>query len=1119
MFYMKYSLGLDIGVTSVGWAIINEDKQRIEDLGVRIFEKAEQPKTGESLSKPRRDARGLRRRLARRAKRVNSLQSIFIQEKLLTEAEITNLYPIKDTVKESPYYIRCKALDEKVSPKELYMAFHHIFKRRGYKSARKKVEESDKVTGPVLGNIKENTKLLSNYRTVGEMMYKDKKFSDHKRNQGGDYSHTILRADLEKEIKLVLQTQRAFGIHFSENFEKTILEDFNYQKGFATGDQLKKMVGYCTFEKKELRVAKHTHTFQLFSLLQRLTQIRIKNPDHDERRLTKSEIEVALLFAYSHKELSYKQLRKEINLTLNDTFNLVQYPRIKYGAEETVKEKDPEEKTKIGALATFYELTHATKKVLMEGKIEETKERIVSEKTWEHLFANNYNNIDTFATINTLYKTDEDIITNITIEIPEITDSEIQELLNFDYIQFGHLSLKALRKINVYLMEGLDYDKSCEKAGYDFKGKKQEKTKKLTSFFVDHLHENTPKREFDLVSNPVVKRSLSQTIKVINAIIDKHGSPYYIKIECARELGKNFDDRRKIIKSQNEGRESNEKIKEKIKEFGIAEPKSFDTVKFKLWKQQNCKCAYSQKIILEEELFGDNFVEVDHIIPWSRCGDDGNSNKVLVLKISNQEKMNRTPYEWFGNDESHWMSFEIFIKSLRLPYKKEQNLLTKKYKNNDWNIRALNDTRYITKYLKNHIENTLIFAEGENKQRVIATNGMTTAYLRKRWGLSKSREENNLHHAQDAAVVAVIGQDLIQKITSFSKSRELLGYLLNDKKIEGIDPDTGEKYSEEVIEGAKRMKDFYGQKMHRHFIEPWDGFAHEVRTRLNPDITDAEEMKRLLKEKKSYVYDDLSFVKPVFVSRMPRRGVTGQMHKETLRSPSFFIKGETKSSIKKDLTSLTLKDIENIAGESKDSALYKELKTRLELHNDKAEIAFKDPIYRKDKKGNNINIVRSVKIIDNSQNSGFIINNGKALVDNGGIARVDIFSKEVNGRKKYFTVPVYNHEIMKKELPARILPEFAGVTHIDETFIFCFSLYPNDLIKIKTKKEEKFGYYVSYGIANGQYRILNHMTSGRDDSISASITTAETLEKYQVDVLGNYSKVEHEKRVGRIVKK
>ncbi|MFQ6975942.1 MAG: hypothetical protein ACLRSD_02155 [Oscillibacter sp.] len=51
-----YALGLDIGIGSVGWAVLrnqpNGEPDRIQDLGVRIFDKAEQPKTGASLAPP-----------------------------------------------------------------------------------------------------------------------------------------------------------------------------------------------------------------------------------------------------------------------------------------------------------------------------------------------------------------------------------------------------------------------------------------------------------------------------------------------------------------------------------------------------------------------------------------------------------------------------------------------------------------------------------------------------------------------------------------------------------------------------------------------------------------------------------------------------------------------------------------------------------------------------------------------------------------------------------------------------------------------------------------------------------------------------------------------------------
>lgn len=45
---MNYYLGLDIGIGSIGWAVTNLDKIRIEDFGVRLFD------TGEDQRKKRK---------------------------------------------------------------------------------------------------------------------------------------------------------------------------------------------------------------------------------------------------------------------------------------------------------------------------------------------------------------------------------------------------------------------------------------------------------------------------------------------------------------------------------------------------------------------------------------------------------------------------------------------------------------------------------------------------------------------------------------------------------------------------------------------------------------------------------------------------------------------------------------------------------------------------------------------------------------------------------------------------------------------------------------------------------------------------------------------------------
>lgn len=73
-----YSIGLDIGTNSIGWAAINEDfslrKYKHQNMwGANLFDKANDAAT-------RRSFRSLRRRLARRKRRITLLQQIFDDE-------------------------------------------------------------------------------------------------------------------------------------------------------------------------------------------------------------------------------------------------------------------------------------------------------------------------------------------------------------------------------------------------------------------------------------------------------------------------------------------------------------------------------------------------------------------------------------------------------------------------------------------------------------------------------------------------------------------------------------------------------------------------------------------------------------------------------------------------------------------------------------------------------------------------------------------------------------------------------------------------------------------------------------------------------------------------------
>lgn len=86
--HCHYTLGLDIGIASIGWAVLGNDEDgkpnRIIDLGVRIFDKAEVENTGESLAAPRRDARSARRRLRRHRHRLERIRYLLVQQGVLT---------------------------------------------------------------------------------------------------------------------------------------------------------------------------------------------------------------------------------------------------------------------------------------------------------------------------------------------------------------------------------------------------------------------------------------------------------------------------------------------------------------------------------------------------------------------------------------------------------------------------------------------------------------------------------------------------------------------------------------------------------------------------------------------------------------------------------------------------------------------------------------------------------------------------------------------------------------------------------------------------------------------------------------------------------------------------
>ena len=251
---MKYSLGLDIGISSIGWAVVNLEKNRIEDLGVRLFTSAERPKDGGAINEKRRLARGLRRRLKRRRVRMNKIKELFVKYEIISKDETERLYVLSNEDIDT-WQLRAEGLDRKLTPREWARVLTSIAKRRGYKSNRKTEANSDE-GGKIIKSIALNKAYMESkgYRTVGEMFAKDEKYIDAKRNKNGQYNNCIDRSELEDETKILFSKQRELGnTYTSADFENEYLQVFNYQKPFMTPELMDKMVGKCTLEKDEPR--------------------------------------------------------------------------------------------------------------------------------------------------------------------------------------------------------------------------------------------------------------------------------------------------------------------------------------------------------------------------------------------------------------------------------------------------------------------------------------------------------------------------------------------------------------------------------------------------------------------------------------------------------------------------------------------------------------------------------------------------------------------------------------------------------------------------------------------------------------------------------------------------
>ncbi len=1018
-------LGLDIGVASIGYSVVELDDENcngeILRTGVRVFDACEVAKTKAPLNAERREFRGARRRLARRSNRLRAIKQLFISKGYLSENELLNLF-FGDKNRIDTWQLRKEALYRKLTIEEFYRILHQIAKRRGFKSIRK--SEEAKKEGNLLKSLGENKSKFeeSNFQTIGEMFATVFEY-EAKRNKRDDYKNSIPRDLLAEEVKIIFDKQRSFGAEFANpDFESEYTKIAFYQRPLQS---MEGMVGKCQFEKDEKRAPKASYTAEIFVAVQKLVNTKLMTSEGLILDLDEEQIECLLKFAHQKSKLTYKQARKELDLPETTLFKSLQYGRkIKDKKTGEFIEQNPEDATLI-ELKKYHEFEKAIKNKLGEE------------------FLNNISNqdelFDEIAVALTYEKSDESIQARL---LKKGVSQEIIECVkDLSASKVMHLSIKAMRKIIPYMLKGLKYNEACQEAGYDFENTIE--SKGLQSLPVLDVSEQT--------TNPVVNRAISQTRKVVNALLKEYGEFDRIIIETARDLGKSAEERNKIKSGQEDFRKEKELARQRCIENGVNPDSKNNLLRYRLWEEQGGFCPYSRKAIDIRRLSDENYTDIDHIIPYSRCFDDSLNNKVLCLSDENRMKGSKIPFEYLG-EKFDWAEYCAWVRTLNLRPAKVNRLLRLSYSKDDnqgFSSKNINDTRYITIFIKDYIQENL-------DTRVETRNGSLTAFLRNQWGITKIREENDRHHAIDATVVACSTKGMVKFLSTISAQRENYDFINNmkprfKKPWETFTEDLEKSIEEIFVSRAPRNKIPGG--MHKATIRSPkhldEGFTTIKTPIQNIKLKDLENM--FDKERNHKIYEILK-------ERLEKFDDNPQ---KAFAEPVYMPLSEVKKE-----AGIKPHQIKTIKIMSKGTS-------GILVHNgfaDNDSMPRVDVFSKKNKKGKEEFYLVPIYVAD--------------------FAKGVLPNKAISSGKD-------------------------GWLEMNESYEFKFSLSSDNLVsfnKTGRKGDEVFGYFRGVDRSTGAMTII--AVDKTTEQYRPGAKTLASFKKYQVDVLGNYQEVKKEKRQG-----
>jgi CRISPR-associated endonuclease Csn1 len=755
-------LGLDIGVSSVGWALIEREVNgngRIVALGSRVFpagvdlgkggEEALHRGNEKSLAAGRRNSRQLRRQLMRRARRVRSTARLLVKAGLLPDlgttseerrealaqldALLTKRYPVARSTPDPglPYRLRALALSEALPAHALGRALLHLAQRRGFKSNRKLRESKD--DGVVKQGISalEQSIVDAGKRTLGEYLATVDPHQERIRNR---YTS---RAQYLREFEEIVAAQR---LHHPEllraEFVRKLRHRIFFQRPLRSSRHL---VGKCSVEvdPPRRRCAMALPTAQEFRLLQKLNDLRAITTDGEIRELSPEERTIILTEARRHSKTKFTTIRKRLKGSGIKEFNLER------GGEEHLRGLDSLPRIREAA-------PELTKSLEASGSLREFDELVE------------------------LLRSSDDLgVSARLVQRRFECSAEEAEALAATSFEDGYaaFSKRALYRLLPELHNGVPLQTALKKL-YGV----------VTTF--DPLPKLPPlEKLFGRLPAPAVVRSLTELRKVVNAIVQRYGLPDKMVVELAGDLKRPKKERERIALNnarRRKMREGAEAAITRLAGIDLGHPTKADIEKMLLLEECNHTCPYTGRTISAHDLFGPHpTVDVEHIVPYAVSLDDSFANKTLCDAAENRRKGRRLPWEAYGADTERWKAMLHRVSQFKGDGAAKRKLahFQRKTVDDDFLNRHLNDTRYASGLAKEYLERLYGRLQGGNHPAVIASSGSVTATLRRAWqlesvlgGHGKTRTDHR-HHAIDALVLALTDAEQLERCRIIARTQ------------------------------------------------------------------------------------------------------------------------------------------------------------------------------------------------------------------------------------------------------------------------------------------------------------------------------------------------------------